>query len=87
MLFCHLNVQSLLPKMDEFRQFIQDTGETLPLIFGMSETWLTESVTDGEVAVEEYTLYRKDRRCRGHGGVLLYVPNVDQKFQKTRFRA
>ena len=66
MLFCHLNVQSLLPKMDEFRQFIQDTGETLPLIFGMSETWLTESVTDGEVAVEEYTLYRKDRGCRGH---------------------
>ena len=82
MLFCHLNVQSLLSKMDECRQFIQDTGKTLPLIFGMSETWLTESVTDGEVAVEEYTLYRRDRGSRGHGGVLLYVPNVIRSFRR-----
>ena len=82
MLFCHLNVQSLLSKMDECRQFIQDTGKTLPLIFGMSETWLTESVTDGEVAVEEYTLYRRDHGSRGHGGVLLYVPNVIRSFRR-----
>ena len=60
MVFCHLNVQNLLPKMDECRKFIQDT--TSPLIFGMSETWLTENVADGEVAVDVYTLYRRDRK-------------------------
>ena len=49
MLFCHLNIQSLLPKMDERQQFIQDTGKALPLIFGISETRLTESVTDATV--------------------------------------
>ena len=52
MVFCHLNIQSLLLKMDECWQFPQDTGKTLPLIFETVETWLTESVTDGEVAVD-----------------------------------
>ena len=32
MVFCHLNIQSLLPKMDECQQFFQDTGKTLPLM-------------------------------------------------------
>ena len=81
MVFCHLNIQSLYLKMDECWQFPQDTGKTLPLIFGMLETCFTESVTDGEVAVDSV---RKGPWIQGHGGVLMHVfTKCDQKLQKT----
>ena len=48
----------------------------------MSETWLTENVADVEVAVDMYTLYRRDRKIQGNGGFLLYVPNVIRSLRR-----
>ena len=78
--FCYLNIRSLLPKLDECRNVIQQASRRF--IFGMSETWLTESVTDGEAGVGDYTLYRRDRENRSHGGVLLYVPEEIRSFRR-----
>lgn len=48
-------------------------------IIGVCETWLHENILDGEISLEGFTLYRKDRQAvkpgRG-GGVLLYVNNI-----------
>ena len=70
-IFCHLNVQSLLPKMDKFRLLLSEA--TRPAIVGVSETWLNSSVQDSEVSISSFELYRRDRRKHG-GGVLVYVP-------------
>jgi len=47
-------------------------------MLGVCETWLDERVDDNEIAISDYTIYRKDRckikKNRG-GGVLLYVHN------------
>ena len=40
-------------------------------LFGIAETWLKPSVTDGEISIPNYTLFRKDRRLHG-GGVCVY---------------
>jgi len=41
-------------------------------IIGLSETWLSKSITDHEILPQAYTIYRKDRGTRG-GGVLLAI--------------
>ena len=40
----------------------------------VTETWLDDSITDSEIAIDGYTLQRKDRNTNG-GGVCLYVRN------------
>lgn len=65
----HLNVRSLLPKMDSLRIWITTTDADVVVI---SETWLTKSVTDKDIAVEGYNVFRADRLRKG-GGVAIYV--------------
>ena len=71
-IFCHLNVQSLLPKMDELRAVLNDTKR--PVILGVSETWLNSTVLDAEISISKYNTYRKDRDGRGVD-VMVYVPD------------
>lgn len=42
-------------------------------IVAVTETWASENVTDAELSVDGYQLFRKDRVDRSGGGVLLYV--------------
>ena len=48
-------------------------------IIGIAETWLHENVSDEEISLQGYTVYRKDRQFvkpgRG-GGVVLYISNT-----------
>ena len=78
---CHVNIQSLGAgeqgptsianvKLDQLRSVLQFQYEFD--IIGLSETWLSPSVTDEDISLEEYTVFRKDRPQRG-GGVCVYV--------------
>ena len=49
-------------------------SQTLVLL-ALSETRLDNTFTDSAVSVDGYTLIRRDR-CRGGGGVAMYVRNV-----------
>ena len=69
MLFCHLNIRSLVSKLDELQVIIQGCKG---LVLGISETWLNEGVSDAEVKIQGFRMYRRDRGTRG-GGVLAYV--------------
>ena len=40
----------------------------------VSETWLDGSISDKEVELRDYTVFRKDRNRHG-GGVAIYVCN------------
>lgn len=51
-----------------------------PDIIGLTESWAKEEMSDSELALDGYVMFRRDRenqRARGHGegGVLLYVKN------------
>ncbi|BHF74856.1 hypothetical protein SprV_0501794400 [Sparganum proliferum] len=64
------NAQSLLSKLDELKIYV---NQTLPDVISITETWLSASVDDREVALSGYHLFRKDRSGRQGGGVLTYV--------------
>ena len=66
----HLNVCSLLPKIDHLKVLLSKL--LLPHILAICETWLNSSVADCEVSIKDYQFFRKDRNGNG-GGVGVYV--------------
>ena len=60
---------SLVPKIDEFRAVCETSK---PDIVCIVETWLDHNITDHEVAVQDYQLFRLDRNRHG-GGIALFV--------------
>jgi hypothetical protein len=67
----HLNVVTLLPKIDEIKHLLLDLDID---IFSLNETRLDSDVNDACLALDGYSLFRKDR-SRSGGGVALYVRN------------
>jgi hypothetical protein len=65
----HFNAHSILPKFAEFK-FLLSTYEFD--IISVNETWVNATVADGELYINGYELFRKDRVSRS-GGVALYV--------------
>ena len=67
--FLHINVNSLLSKIDELRNV---AGHTKPAILGITESKLDSSVSDQEVDIKGYSILRNDRNRYG-GDVACYV--------------
>ena len=67
--FLHINVNSLLSKIDELGDV---AGHTKPAILGITESKLDSSVSDQEVDISGYSILRSDRNRYG-GGVACYV--------------
>ena len=65
----HLNVNSLLSKIDELRHIV---NHTKPAILGIIESKLDSTVSDQEVNINGYSILRSDRNRNG-GGVACYV--------------
>ena len=59
-----LNICSLQRKVTEIQLFLATRGIH---ILGMAETWLKPSISDGELLIPHYKLFRKDRAGRGGG--------------------
>ncbi|KAF1394512.1 hypothetical protein PFLUV_G00001090 [Perca fluviatilis] len=72
--FFHLNVRSLVPKMDMLRIWAHSTDAD---VFVLSETWLSNSVSDKVINISGYNVFRSDRPNRG-GGVAIYIKNQYQ---------
>lgn len=63
----HLNVRSLLPKIDYLRhEFLNKPVELLCI----SESWLHSSITDNLLRIPGYNLVRQDRNITGTNGVI-----------------
>ena len=67
--FIHININSLLPKIDEIRHMTKITNAA---IVGIGETKLGESILSSEIDIEGYDLLGLDRSRRS-GGVACYV--------------
>ena len=68
----HLNINSLLPKIDEIRFIAKQSNAS---IIGVSESKLDSSILNSELDTHEYNLVRLDhsRRVGGRGGGGLHV--------------
>ena len=60
----HLNINSLLSKIDELREIARKTRAT---VIGITESKLDGSVLDGEINIDGYELVRSDRNRHGGG--------------------
>ena len=69
MYFIHLNIKSILPKIDEIRNIAKLTNAT---VIGFGETKLDNTVLSSELEIEGYDLVRSDESRRG-GGVACFV--------------
>ena len=65
----HVNCRSLYPKIDELRNIIQSVKFDC---ISINESMLDISISDSEIAIDNYMIFRKDRNRNG-GGVLLYI--------------
>lgn len=66
------NVQSLLPKIDEFKLVISTRA---PDVFCVTETWLNNSVISPLIDHPAYSCCRNDRRRHRGGGTAIYIRN------------
>ena len=60
----HLNIRSLLKKIDEIKILIHENSFD---ILAISETWLSDKIPNELVNIPGFNVYRKDRPS--HGGV------------------
>lgn len=67
--FVHLNVRSLVNKID-FLRIWADVTDADVLVF--TETWLKASVINDMIKIDEYNIFRCDRTKKG-GGVAIYI--------------
>lgn len=65
----HLNVRSLMPKIDFIRIWAVSTKAD---IIAISETWLKKTLSDNDIAIDGYNIFCVDRKSKG-GGVIIYV--------------
>ena len=72
--FIHMNVRSLLPKMDMVNIWANSTNADIMVVL---ETWLSRSIPDSHVNLDGYNIFRADRRAKG-GGVAIYTNNTFQ---------
>ena len=69
--FLHININSLLPKIDELRDIANNTNAA---VIGITESKLDNSVDNNEVSIAGYSILRCDRNRNG-GGVACYARN------------
>ena len=69
--FIHLNINSLLPEIEELHFIAKSTNAA---VIGICESKLDASVLDPEISIDNYKNLRCDRNRQG-GGVACYVRN------------
>lgn len=75
--FAHINIRSLLPKIDILSH---DMFQSEIDLLAISESWLKESIGDGFICLDGYNLERldcavmsKDGTIKGGGGICVYI--------------
>ena len=61
-----------IPKITEEITALNRNNFNVPFI-ALVETWLTPVITEPEIKIANYNIFRSDRKSSQHGGILLYV--------------
>ena len=54
-----------------------------PHVIGITEPWANKDIVDAELALTGYAMFKKDRRERKGGGVILYLKESIQAYEIT----
>ena len=65
-----LTARSIINKKNELNIMVDDIKRH---VIGIPEPWANNDLTDAEMGLECYAMFRKDRIGRRGGGVLLYI--------------
>ena len=71
-------VRSRVNKKNELNIMVEDID---PHIIGITESWANTDITDAELGLTGYIVFRKDRIGRRGGGVILYVKESIQAYE------
>ena len=52
-----------------------------PSLIGITESWATTDISDAELGMTGYVMFRKDRIGRRGGGVILYIKESIQAYE------
>ena len=72
------NGRSIVNKKNELNIMVEDID---PHIIGITESWANTDITDAELGLAGYVMFRKDRIGRRGGGVILYVKESIQAYE------
>ena len=73
-----LNARSILNKKNELNIMVEDID---PHIIGITESWANTDITDAELGLTGYVMFRRDRMGRRGGRVILYVKESIQAYE------
>ena len=73
-----LNARSIVNKINELNIMVEDID---PHIIGITESWATPDISDAELGMTRYVVFRKDRLGRRGGGVILYIKESIQAYE------
>ena len=72
-----LNARSIVNKRNELNIMVEDSD---PHIIGITESWATPDISDAELGMTGYIMFRKDRLGRRGGGDILYIKESIQAY-------
>ena len=73
-----LNARSIVNKKNELNIMVEDTDTH---IISITESWANTYITDAELGLTGYVMFRSDRIGRRGGGVILYVKESIQVYE------
>ena len=73
-----LNARSIVNKRNELNNMVEDID---PHIIGITESWATPNISEAELGMTGYVMFRKDRLGRRGGGVILYIKESIQAYE------
>ena len=73
-----LNARSIVTKKKEINIMVEDID---PHIIGITESWTNTDITDAELGLTGYVMFRRDRIGRRGGGFILYVKESIQAYK------
>ena len=73
-----LNARSIVNKKYELNIMVEDIDSH---IIGITESWANTDITDAELGLAGYVMFRRDRIGRRRGGVILYVKESIQAYE------
>ena len=76
----HLNIASIPKHIDQLKVLLLNKPVD---IFSISETRLDDAISSEEINIPGYEIFRKDRSRTG-GGVVLYIRNVFNIFDRSK---
>ena len=76
--YVSLNARSIVNKRNEVNIMVEDID---PHIVGITESWATTDISEAELEMTRYDMFRKDRLGRRGGGVILYIKESIQAYE------